>query len=203
MTTYTVWIGADDSYSSTYCGETGAVRLTKEQIEKYITIDEDGELEFDEEQLSDIVNENVEEDTEFPVWSTITDGCFGWGPYIDQKLGVCVEGKEDEEPLFLEEIEDLEFDDNIKFECNHELKYDDEDFYVVYHSAEKGGYGGTLEIDGEFDPSKLTINTLNVADEFTIVSGVCYDGEDIDLSGDTTGKSLDFFIFHNGSLYNL
>lgn len=204
MTTFNVWIGGDNYGDSTYCGETGAVRLTQEQIDKYITIDEDG-VTFDSEVLLNIINEceedGQEDDTEFPTWSTITDECMGWGAYIDQKIGVVEE--DSEEPVFVEDIEDLELEEEVTFECNHELKYDQEGVWLVYHSADKGGYGGSLDIDGEFDPSKLTIHTLNVAEEFTIVSGLEYDGEGIDLEGDTTGKSLDFYIFFDDALYSV
>ena len=201
MTTYNFWVGGDDYGSSTYCGETGAVRLTEEQIEKYITIDEDG-ISFDEELISNILNEyDEDDDTEFPTWSTITDGCLGWGAYTDQMIGVVEE--DSEEPVFLEQVEELEEETEVSVDVDDELKYDQEGIWVVYHSAEKGGYGGSLDIEGEFDPSKLSVNMLRVADSYTVVNGISYDGEDVDLEGDTTGKSLEFFIYYNDCLYDV
>ena len=136
MTTYNFWVGGNDYASSTYCGETGAVRLTEEQIDKYITIDDEDGISFDEELISNILNDyDEDDDTDFPTWSTITDGCLGWGAYTDQMIGVVEE--DSEEPVFLEQVEELEDETEVSVDVDDELKYDQEGIWVVYHSARR------------------------------------------------------------------
>jgi len=72
----------------------------------------------------------------------------------------------------------------------------------LYHSIEKGGYEGTFELpdDEEFDPKKLVIEARFIANSFSIVTGARYNGEDIEMTGDTDGKGIDWYIYHNGEL---
>jgi len=216
MTEYTIWVGGERSWQRSYLGEIGAVELTSEQVEKFFTFDEDGEIQFDAEVISEHVHSWGKEDPELPTWDTITDGCLGWGAYTDQYVGVC-RSDDDENPLFLKEVEDdlarytvAEIADKLHEEDEQEsavCEYIDEldspeGVWMLYHSIEKGGYEGTFELpdDEEFDPKKLVIEVRDIADNFNIVTGARYNGEDIEMTGDTDGKGIDWYIYHNGEL---
>lgn len=218
MAEYTIWVGGEQPWGRSYLGEIGAVELSKEQIEKFFTFDEDGDIEFD----SDVIAEHSAEawgsdNPELPTWDTITDGCLGWGAYTDQYVGVC-NTEDDENPLFLAEIENLPYysaeqiadempaeDEHTSAvcECTDELS-EPEGVWMLYHSIEKGGYQGTFELpdNEEFDPKKLVIEVRQIADTFSIVTGARYGDMDIDVSGDTDGKGIDWYIYHNGELHS-
>ena len=200
MTEYTIWVGGERSWQRSYLGEIGAVELTSEQIEKFFTFDEDGEIEFDAEVISEHVHSWGKDDPELPTWDTITDGCLGWGAYTDQYVGVC-RSDDDENPIFLKDVEDDQ--ETVVCECTDELDAP-EGVWMLYHSIEKGGYEGTFELpdDEEFDPKNLVIETRFIANNFSIVTGARYNGEDIEMTGDTDGKGIDWYIYHNGELYS-
>jgi len=58
------------------------------------------------------------------------------------------------------------------------------------NSSEKGCFVyGIIETTGDFDPTKLTVNTTEYLDGDNIIESVSYDGNDIDNDGgDTSGK---------------
>ena len=215
MTEYTIWVGGERSWQRSYLGEIGAVELTSEQVEKFFTFDEDGEIQFDAEVISEHVHSWGKEDPELPTWDTITDGCLGWGAYTDQYVGVC-RSDDDENPILLTDVESLgyytasEIEDGMPVEdeqesavCEYVNELNNPDgVWMLYHSIEKGGYEGTFELsdDEEFDPKKLVIEVRDIADNFNIVTGARYNGEDIEMTGDTDGKGIDWYIYHNGEL---
>jgi len=215
MTEYTVWVGGEHPWSRTYLGEIGAVELTAEQIEKYFTFNEEGEIEFD----ADVISEQVhkwDEPSDLPTWDTITDGSLGWGAYTDQYFGVC-KTEDEESPLFLKEVECLTYytaediADNVPADDDEDTaicEYVDElcepeGVYMIYHSIEKGGYQGTFELkdEEEFDPKNLVIQVRQIADYFSIVTGARYLDEEIEMTGDSDGKGIDWYIYHNGQLH--
>lgn len=215
MTEYTIWIGGERPWQRTYLGEVGAVELTAEQIEKYFTFNEDGEIEFD----SDVISEQVhkwDEPSDLPTWDTITDGCLGWGAYTDQYVGVC-KSEDDDNPLFLNDVECLTYytaeeiadndpvsDEQTTAICEYVDELCDPDgVYMLYHSVEKGSYQGTFELpdEEEFDPIKLVVNVRQIAENFSIVTGARYGDIEIDMSGDSDGKGIDWYIYHGGGLY--
>lgn len=61
--------------------------------------------------------------------------------------------------------------------------------------TEKGTfYEGTIEIEGEFDPTKVSFDVMDIHEE-RLVTNIYYDGEMVDnIGGSTTGKSLDIDI---------
>ena len=215
MTEYTIWVGGERSWQRSYLGEIGAVELTSEQVEKFFTFDEDGEIQFDAEVISEHVHSWGKEDPELPTWDTITDGCLGWGAYTDQYVGVC-RSDDGENPILLTDVESLgyytasEIEDGMPVEdeqesavCEYVNELNNPDgVWMLYHSIEKGGYEGTFELpdDEEFDPKKLVIEVRDIADNFNIVTGARYNGEDIEMTGDTDGKGIDWYIYHNGEL---
>lgn len=211
MTEYTIWVGGDHPWSRSYLGEIGAVELTEEQIEKYFSFSEEGEIDFDQDLVAEKTDAWGDQETDLPTWDTITDGCFGWGAYTDQIVGVC-KTEEDENPIFTADVERLTYYTNNEIldnapEENEEdtavVEYEDELDYpsgvwILYNSYEKGGYTGTFELpdDEEFDPKKLVIQVRQIAEMFNIVVGARYNGEDIEMSGDSDGKGIDWYVCH-------
>ncbi len=212
MTEYTIWVGGDHLWSRSYVGEIGAQELTEEQIKKYFTFDEEGVIDFDHDVIAEKTDAwGDEEESDLPTWDTITDGCLGWGAYTDQTVGVC-KTEDDENPIFAADVENLcyytteeiaENDEDIVQRTTAIVEYEEELEYptgvwIVYHSIEKGGYRGTFELpdDEEFDPSKLVIQVRQICDYFNIVTGATYDGEEIELTGDSDGKGIDWYVCH-------
>lgn len=194
MTEYTIWVGGDHPWNRTYLGEIGAVELSKEQIEKYFTFDEDGEIEFDEDLVAERVDCWDENETDLPTWNTITDGCMGWGAYTDQMVGVCKTGEE-EKNLLLKDVSEVTIDEEEELVCP-------EGVWILYNSYEKGGYSGTFELpdDEEFDENNLKLEVRNINDGFSIVVGATYKDEDIYMEGDSDGKGIDWFVVYKDQL---
>ena len=217
MTEYTIWVGGDHPWNRSYLGEIGAVELTKEQVDKYFTFDDEGCIEFDKDLVAEKTDCWDSEETDLPTWDTITDGCLGWGAYTDQTVGVCKTGEEDK-PIFKTDVESLgyysaeEIQKGMPAEDEYEgtiCEYEEELGYppgvwMLYNSYEKGGYAGTFELpdDVEFDPSKLVVHTRTIAESFSIVVGASYNGEDIEMTGDSDGKGIDWYILYQDNLIN-
>lgn len=218
MAKYNVWISSGDtSWSRTYFNEIGAVQLNDDQVKKYFTFNESGEIEFDPDLLCEETDRDWDDsERDLPTWDTITDGCICWGPdAADQNIGVSLVDDE-EHPIWVKPIETLPY--YTTDEINENAPQEDgavngiarifyemnepEGVWMVYNSYERGGYIGEFEIpDGEeFDPSKLIVTVNEVADCWNIVTGIEYDGEDIYCDGDTMGKGIDWYIYHNGEL---
>jgi hypothetical protein len=220
MTTYKIWISSgDDSFARTYFNELGAVQLTQEQVDKYFTFTEDGELEFDQDLLAEATEKEYDDpERDMPSWDTITDGCICWGPDVDdQNIGVSLADDEDN-PIWVKSISTLpyytqeEIEDGIPQENEEDdaiayISYEmmsKEGVWIAYNSYERGGYIGELELpdDEEFDPSKLVVYLTEVAESWTVVSGIEYNGTDVYCDGDTIGKGIDWYVYHNDNLYS-
>ena len=215
MTEYTIWVGGEHPWSRSYLGEIGAQELTKEQIEKYFTFTEDDEIEFDHDLVAEKTDAWSDEESDLPTWDTITDGCMGWGAYTDQTVGVC-KTEDDENPVFTADVEHLtyytsqEIADGTPKEDEQDtaiVQYEEELDYptgvwILYNSYEKGAYQGTFELpdDEEFDPTKLVIEVRTIADNFNIVTGATYNGEEIEMSGDSDGKGIDWYVYYKDQL---
>jgi len=207
MTEYTIWVGGQHPWSRSYLGEIGAEQLTQEQVDKYFTFDEDGEIDFDSDVIAEQTDAWSEEETDLPNWDTITDGCLGWGAYTDQMVGVC-KSEDEENPVFTADVESLcyytaeEIAENSEDLTTAIVQYEEElcspsGVWILYNSYEKGSYQGTFELpdDEEFDPAKLVIEVRHIAEEsFNIVTGARYGDIDIDMSGDSDGKGIDWFV---------
>ncbi len=215
MTKYTVWISSGNSpWDRTYFNELGAVELNQEQISKYFTFSEDGEIEFDKDLLSEETDRDWNDpDKSLPTWDDITDGCICWGPdAADQFIGVCLEDDE-ENQLWTSAIEELPYyydsddvdEDHTSATARIVSEMDGPDgVWIFYNSYERGGYVGHFELpdDVEFDPSKLVVRLTEVAETWTIVNAIEYDGEDVYCDGDTMGKGIDWHVYHKGEFYN-
>ena len=215
MTEYTIWVGGEHPWNRSYLGEIGAVELNEEQIKKYFTFPGDDRIEFDHDLVYQKTDCWGEEETDLPTWDTITDGCMGWGAYVDQEVGVCKTGEEDK-PLFLADVESLGYysaedieagvpvedgQDGAVCEYQTELVFPS-GVWILYNAYEKGGYSGVFELpdDEEFDPKKLVINVREIAESFSIVVGAEYDGCDIEMTGDSDGKGTDWYVVYKDNL---
>ena len=218
MAKYNVWISCgESSWHRTYFNELGAVRLTQKQVDKYFTFDEDDQIHFD----ADLIAEETDRDwndpeKDLPTWDEVTDGCICWGPDTDdQNIGVCLADDEENQiwvsPInqltwySKEEIEEgvpqQDKVDNAIGRIFYEMN-DSEGVWILYNSYERGSYIGEFELpdDVEFDPKKLIVTINEVAECWTIVTGIEYDGEDIYCDGDTIGKGIDWHVYYKGEL---
>jgi hypothetical protein len=220
MTTYKIWVSSgEDSFARTYFNELGAVQLTQEQVDKYFTFTEDGDIEFDQDLIAEETDRDWNDpEKDLPTWDDITDGCLCWGPDVDdQNIGVCLADDEDTQiwvkPISAltyytaEDIENslhYEEDPGNAIACYHSEMEDTDGVWILYNSYERGGYIGEFELpdDEQFDPSKLVVNLTEVAESWTVVSGMEYNGEDIYCDGDTIGKGIDWYVYYKGNVYS-
>ena len=152
------------------------------------------ECELDDEVLSERVTDWDNPDGR----EALENGCVGWGPTIDQNLVVFTEDGLDTNVVTVMDIEDA-LTDGFVHDMEHHLAYDKEGKHVIGVHFEKGSYRGELVLPAseEFDPDKVTFGTVCMADSWTIVSTVQYNGEDVYMEGDSTGKSYDIYTFEN------
>jgi hypothetical protein len=154
------------------------------------TIEQDGHEVHDGE-ITDELREALE------------DGGIGWGPFKDQNLIVWTEEDGDEEVVAVIDIEEAISDDRVH-DCQNHLDYDTEGKHLLGVLTEKGGYGGEIDLDlDEFDSEKVTFGLVNLADRWTIVTSVQYDGEQVPMEGDTIGKSSEYYFFENDEITNI
>ncbi len=220
MASYNIWISSGNtSWERTYFSELGAVELTQEQVDKYFTFNEHGEIEFDQDLLAEETEREYDDpERDLPSWDTITDGCICWGPDVEgQNIGVSLVDDE-ENPIWVkplstlhyytpEEIENSEhYEENSgnAIACYFSEMEGKDGVWIVYNSYERGGYIGEFELpdDEEFDPSKLVVHLTEVAESWTVVSNIEYNGDDIYCDGDTIGKGIDWYVYHKDELYS-
>jgi hypothetical protein len=133
----------------------------------------------------------------------LEDGGIGWGPFQDQNLIVWTEEDGEEDVIAVIDIEDAISNDKVH-DCQVHLGYDTQGKHIVGVLTEKGGYNGELDLDIElFDIDKVTFGVVNLADRWQIVTSVQYDGEEVGMEGDTTGKSSEYFVFEDDEITNL
>ena len=161
-----------------------------------VTEEEKAILNNDEKDLVEIVNEDLEE---ICGWSEIDDQFHGWG--ATDVFTITVEDEEgkviyeiDNDDMYKHDTDEFELFD---FECP---EIDEEQELLMCVSSEKGTFFlGDIEVDGEFDITKLRItiaSDIEVGENYfgEIITGVYYDGEEIDsYGGDTIGKSFDVY----------
>lgn len=154
------------------------------------TIEQDG-YEVHDGEITDELREALE------------DGGIGWGPFKDQNLIVWTEEDGDEEVVAVIDIEQAISDDRVH-DCQNHLGYDTEGKHLLGVLTEKGGYSGKIDLDlDEFDSEKVTFGLVNLADRWTIVTSVQYDGEDVQMEGDSTGKSSEYYYFEDDEITNI
>ena len=99
---------------------------------------------------------------------------------------------------FLEEDEHFAFGKTEFGENDETYPSDSPDPVVYYIQVEKGSFfDGTFVTKTEFDPKKLSFALEDIDGEYKI-SGIKYDGVEIDnVGGDTRSKSEDYFFMMN------
>lgn len=215
MAKYQIWIGGESPWNRSYTGEYGGVRLTDEQIARWLP----GYGEVPPEDLEvdcDAWNERIQSmetgdgPSDLPNYDEVTGGCLGYGAYTDQTFGVATV---DDEVLHSWDYDEIELDDDVKGDPEYSGPIhsflDDEDHlegvWILYNSYSKGGWGATIELpDGEeFDPSKLKFEIKNVEGFPEICTGFSYGGEEYFDDSCTDGKGIDYYLVVDGCFKRL
>jgi hypothetical protein len=153
-------------------------------------------LSNEEKDLIDIVNDDLEE---FGGYYEIDDQFHRWGAadvftitIKDENGDTLYEINDNDKSEY--DTDDFELFENKCPEINEELDL------LITVSTEKGVFfKGEIEIDDDFDITKLKITVdsdIEVGEYYfgDIISGVYYNGEEIDnYGGDTNGKSFDVY----------
>ena len=146
-----------------------------------------------EKDLQELVFEDLEE---VCGWSEIDDQfhCFG----ATTPFTITIEDENGNELYELDEENIYDYDtDEFSLVENEYPEIDATKDLLICYSGEKGSFFlGYVELEGEFDITKLKIvfSDVEVGDFFyfgDIISNVLYDGEELDnWGGDTDGKSF-------------
>ena len=146
---------------------------------------EHGDHDVDDGEITEELREELEE------------GCIGWGPFKDQKLIVWTEDDGDEDIIAVVDIEEAIDSDKVH-DCHVCLGYGTKGKHIIGVHTEKGGFNGEAELDIEdFDEDKITFGLVNLADKWFIINSVQYDGEEIEMEGDSTGKGSEYYKFED------
>jgi hypothetical protein len=147
-----------------------------------------------EKDLQELVFEDLEE---VCGWSEIDDQfhCFG----ATSPFTITIEDENGNELYELDEENIYNYDtEEFSLVENEYPEIDATKDLLICYSGEKGSFFlGYVELEGEFDITKLKIvfSDVEVGDFFyfgDIISNVLYDGEELDnWGGDTSGKSFD------------
>lgn len=159
-----------------------------------VTEEEKAILSNPEKDLHELVFEDLEE---VCGWSEIDDQfhCFG----ATSPFTITIEDENGNELYNLNEENIYDYDtDEFSLVENEYPEIDTTQDLLICYSGEKGSFFlGYVELEGEFDITKLKIvfSDVEVGDFFyfgDIISNVLYDGEELDnWGGDTSGKSFD------------
>ena len=159
-----------------------------------VTEEEKEILSNPEKDLQELVFEDLEE---VCGWSEIDDQfhCFG----ATSPFTITIEDENGNELYKLDEENIYDYDtDEFSLVENEYPEIDATQDLLICYSGEKGSFFlGYVELEGEFDITKLKIvfSDVEVGDFFyfgDIISNVLYDGEELDnWGGDTSGKSFD------------
>ena len=215
MAKYQVWIGGENPWSRSYTGEVGGVKLTDEQIARWLPDygkTDPENIHVDAEAWMERISsfDDSDEPTDLPGYNEVTGDCFGYGAYTDQTFGVATENDEVIHSWDYGEIErdeDVEGDD--EYDGPVHTFIDDESHlegvWILYNSYSKGGWGTTIELpDGEeFDASKLRFEIKNIEGFNEVCTSFSYDGVDHFDDSDTDGKGIDYFLVVDGCFKTL
>lgn len=150
----------------------------------------------EDKDLVEIVQEDLDE------WGAhyeIDDQYHRWGATDHYTITIEDEGgntvfEVDEENIYDHDTDDFELTEFVYPEINEDLDL------LITVAAEKGSFFlGNIETEADFDISKLKIkidSDIEVGEYFfgSIVSGIFYDGEEVDnYGGDTNGKSFEVY----------
>lgn len=178
-----------------YGAELALGQLTEAQVARTYVVMEENDVDSLEEFFQD---DELTEEADVPLWHDNDEVYHGYGAYTDSTLEVM--DVETGETIFKDTVRNLT--NNIDV-TNENFEVDDEGnslFFAV--SEDKGAtFAGEIEIDGEFDISKLKLNVDEVSVEgevYKIVTSVNYDDEEVDNDGlSTSGKSFEVTIYES------
>ena len=146
---------------------------------------EQGDHDVDDGEITDELREELQESR------------IGWGPFKDQKLIITTEEDGDEDIIAVVDIEEA-IDSGKVHDCHVCLGYGTKGKHIIGIHTEKGGFNGKAELDIEyFDEDKITFGLVNLADNWFIINSIQYDGEEIGMEGDTTGKGSEYYKFED------
>lgn len=161
-----------------------------------VTDEEKEILSNPDKDLQELVFEDLEE---VCGWSEIDDQfhCFG----ATSPFTITIKDENDNELYEINEADVYKYDtDDFSLIETEFPEIDATKDLLVCYSGEKGTFFlGEIEVEGEFDLTKLKIiiSDVEVGDNFyfgEIISNVLYDGEELDnWGGDTDGKSFDVY----------
>jgi len=177
-----------------YGGEYVIGNLTKEQYDYWLPLIDDGDTEgleshlfwepYDEVQGNPITDEN--NPCFLGYWHDIDNIAHSCGAELDSCTVVVTSLETGEEIFKTDEptVSDTEHYNSDDFEPG---------YYFKGNATEKGQFFfAELEIEGKFDPDKLTVRISNI-DGNNIIDEVEYDNKYLDNDGgSTTGKGSDY-----------
>jgi hypothetical protein len=162
-----------------------------------VTEEEKAVLSNPNKDIYELVNEDLEEVS--GSWSEIDDQfhCFG----ATSPFTITIEDEEGNELFKLDDDDKFKYDtDDFELFETESPEIDATKDLLICYSGEKGSFFlGYVELEGEFDITKLKIiiSDVEVNDEFyygEIISNILYDGEELDnWGGDTDGKSFEVY----------
>lgn len=164
-------------------------KLTSEQKQKFV----EGEIEKDKMDL-----ETVYEILGISFISE-TDETYS-GPYIDSESFIFEvydeEGKLVWDSYNMEKDWDFDQDSRWDNKDGYESVSDDENLLIAEDYTKGNFREFILEIEEDFDPSKLLPMDTEIAERIQIITGIFYDGKRIEQSewGDTWSKGLYFYL---------
>ena len=167
-------------------------KLTPEQKQKLVDCKvEKGNMDVDE--ISEILEVGYITESE-EVYTGAYANSDGWGFVIE------VYDEEDKTIWNSYEIEkDWDFDEETKWD-NEEEGYqsvaDAENLLIIEDYSKGNYYTFELEIEGEFDPKKLSPMITEIGERIEIITGLFYDGKKLEVYeyGDTWSKGLYFHL---------
>jgi len=190
----------------------GGIKLSKKTIEKYFSFDEDGEISYDTEELENaLYRYPYNDDTDnFPTITSLSDSyhTIGRGPEITNKSQIISVCNQDNTEIWSKDIQELfyldidvnrnENDAKLSIDFFPPITDSIEDVWIYYNKFRRARYSAYFEAE-TFDPSKLSILTENLFDNWNLVTGIGYDDKRIEHEiYDVIGQGISIYLYRNG-----
>ena len=135
------------------------------------------------------------------VWHDLEDRGHEWG--ADERHAQLTINEVSDDTWDADHVRDIYYGSLMDFAVEHdevdmiidECHPDPKEYTFVGLNSEKGTfYEGTIEIEGEFDPKKVSFSSMEMHND-TLITEILYDDEIVDnAGGGTDGKSMSFEI---------
>lgn len=163
-------------------------RLTDEQH----TVLKEGEVErdrMDYDDIAKVLDKNAVDET---------DDIFT-GVYDDSSNQPVIQVFNESDEMIFDSLsdEDWYFDEETRMDYeNYDSVFEGDDHTLFVESYSKGTFFEfELETDKEFDPSKLSPVILEVGERFELITGLCYEGVELDKEfSDYWGKGYYYHL---------